>query len=70
MLYLCQEVVALRIVVIAEFIKRRDVRLVNGLVLAFVPVGRLARAIGPLIDAALYLITARTLVRIIQGDWV
>jgi hypothetical protein len=67
MLYLC-EVAALRIVAIAEFIKRRDVRLVNGLVLAFVPVGRFARAISPLIDAALYLITARSLVGI-QGDW-
>jgi len=52
---------------IGEFIKRRDVRLVNGLVLAFIPVRRLARAISPLIDAALYLITARTLVEI-QGD--
>ena len=53
--------------VIAEFIKRRDVRLVNSLVLALVPVGRLARAISPLIDAAFDLITARVMVRI-QGD--
>ncbi len=67
MLYLCQEVSALWIAVIAEFIKRRYVRLVNGLVPAFIPVGRFARAISPLIDAALYLITARTLVGI-QGD--
>jgi len=64
MLYLCQEVSAMWVAVIAEFIKRRDVRLVNSLVLAFVPVGRLARAISPLIDAALYLITARALVGI------
>ena len=64
MLYLCQEVSALWVAVVTEFIKRRDVGLVNGLVLAFVPVGRLARAISPLIDAAFYLITARTLVRI------
>lgn len=66
-LYLCQEVSALWIAVIAEFIKRRDVRLVNDLVPGFVPVGRFARAIGPLVDAALYLITPRTLVGI-QGD--
>ena len=58
MLYLCQEVSAMWVAMIAEFIKRRDVRLVNSLVLTFVPVGRLARAISPLIDAALYLITA------------
>jgi len=54
MLYLCKEVSAMWVAVIAEFIKRRDVRLVNSLVLAFVPVGCLARAVSPLIDAAFY----------------
>ena len=67
MLYLCQEVSALWVAVVAEFIKRRDVRLINSLVLAFVPARRFACAISPFIDTAFYLITARTLVGI-QGD--
>jgi hypothetical protein len=57
MLYLCQGVSALWVDV-AEFTKRRDVRLINGLVLAFIPVGCFERAIGPLVNATLYLITA------------
>jgi hypothetical protein len=41
-----------------EFVKRRDVRIVNSFVTAFVPAGRFARAISPLVNTALYLITA------------
>ena len=50
--------------VITEFVKRRDVRIVYGFVAAFVPVGFFARAVSPLVNTALDLTTASTIVRV------
>jgi len=50
--------------VITEFVKRRDVRMVNVFVTAFVPIGCFARAISPLVNTTLDLTTASTIVRV------
>jgi hypothetical protein len=59
-LYFLQEVYAWWVAAIMEIKKRRDVQMVNTLVAVFVPVRHSACSVFPLVDAALYLMSAST----------
>jgi hypothetical protein len=52
--------------VITEFVERRDMRMVNGFITAFVPIGWFACAISPLVNTALDLTTENIRVRAVK----